>query len=595
MSNNNINIMDMFGNKNKSNFVIKEISLGDIINDKRNFYNTNEIEELKATIKAFGLQQNFTVCKMSDGKYKLISGHRRFKAISELVEEKEINITTVPCKIEDLTELEQYLLLIISNSTTRELTAYEKAMQVKEVRNIAEQMMQEQDNIKISVREFIKAALKMSDAEVARYEKINKSLTDEVKEEYEKGNISTDVAYQTSRLPEHKQQEVKEKIVEAAKEDKKVTSKDIEEIKKDINDIQEAKELADANEYMQNKKANSTEIVEWESEELHGLDYLDFLKELDEEEAVEELQVCKEIEYDINSENESKVNLDKNIECKECKFCRAESKNKFSGYICNHKRIIESADNYERKENQKMFTLDNSETKRFLGYGYSKSDLLLSGTLKWCPLKEENTSNLDTNIVIETKQDNKTKEFEELFQDSNVEELISEIQNELDSDNDIKCSECEFCIPHFKGSYICSHKDIKSNAEKYEKIQNKKIFSKNSMIASTKPKKPLEWCPLKNNLSNLDILTEHNIKIKPKYFTDVKNKLKTFEYRVNDRNYKVGDILNLQEYENDRYTGYVLQVEVTYILKDEYVNENYVIMSIYLIKSMFIDALRNSM
>lgn len=457
MSNNNINIMDMFGNKNKSNFVIKEISLGEIINDERNFYNTNEIEELKATIKAFGLQQNFTVCKMSDGKYKLISGHRRFKAISELVEEKEINLTTVPCKIEDLTELEQYLLLIISNSTTRELTAYEKAMQVKEVRNIAEQIMQEQDTIKISVREFIKAALKMSDAEVGRYEKINNNLTDDVKEEFEKGNISTDVAYQTSRLPKHKQQEVKEKIVEAEKEDKKITAKDVEEIKKDINDM-----------------------------------HLVIVEELDEE----ELQ-------SFYKEQEDYFNSDSDVQ--------------------------------------------------------------------------------------------EIKIFEELFQDADIETLTDEIQKEFDSDNDIKCSECEFCIPHFKGSYICSHKDIKSNAEKYEKIQNKKIFSKDSMIAGTKPKKPLEWCPLKNNLSNLDIPTEHNIKIKPKYFTDVKNKLKTFEYRVNDRDYKVGDILNLQEYENDRYTGYVLQVEVTYILKDEYVNENYVIMSIYLIKSMFIDALRNSM
>lgn len=287
MNNNNINIMDMFGaNKSKNDFVIKEIPLTDIINNDNNFYNTEEIKELKASIKAFKLQQNLTVCKMSNGKYKLISGHRRFKAILELVEEKELDWTTVPCRIENLTELEQDLLLIISNSTTRELTPFEKSMQVKEVRNIAEQMS-EKDDIKFSVREFIQTILKMSSGEVGRYETINNYLIDEVKEDFEKGNISTDVAYQTPRLPEHKQQEIKEKIVEAAKEDKKITAKDV-------------------------RTVELTEVIESAAMELQELeDELNELQDLELETTLKEIQK----EFDSEVEEETKLSkLDKGLE-----------------------------------------------------------------------------------------------------------------------------------------------------------------------------------------------------------------------------------------------------------------------------------------
>lgn len=159
----------------------------------------------------------------------------------------------------------------------------------------------------------------------------------------------------------------------------------------------------------------------------------------------------------------------------------------------------------------------------------------------------------------------------------------------------VKCVECEYKefmkINGGPNRYYCNHDDVWEERKEEDKMICRCERNSDKLTIKTSPK----WCPLKNNLSNLDIPTEHNIKIKPKYFTDVKTGLKTFEYRVNDRDYKVGDILNLQEFEDDRYTGYVLQVKVTYILKDEYVNDNFVIMSIKLVKSMFVDALRNSM
>lgn len=56
------------------------------------------------------------------------------------------------------------------------------------------------------------------------------------------------------------------------------------------------------------------------------------------------------------------------------------------------------------------------------------------------------------------------------------------------------------------------------------------------------------------------------LKILPKYFTDVATGKKKFEIRYNDRNFKVGDTLILGEYENGKYTGRKLRRRVNYIL-----------------------------
>ena len=73
----------------------------------------------------------------------------------------------------------------------------------------------------------------------------------------------------------------------------------------------------------------------------------------------------------------------------------------------------------------------------------------------------------------------------------------------------------------------------------------------------------------------------HELKIAPEYFEKVLSKKKTFEFRYNDRNYQVGDILKLKEYHNGDYTGRETSVQITYILQDfKGLQDNYVILSI---------------
>lgn len=65
-------------------------------------------------------------------------------------------------------------------------------------------------------------------------------------------------------------------------------------------------------------------------------------------------------------------------------------------------------------------------------------------------------------------------------------------------------------------------------------------------------------------------MAEHELRTWPEYFQAVRDGLKTFEVRKNDRFFQVGDILLLREYEPepDKYTGRQLKAIITYILDD---------------------------
>ena len=64
-------------------------------------------------------------------------------------------------------------------------------------------------------------------------------------------------------------------------------------------------------------------------------------------------------------------------------------------------------------------------------------------------------------------------------------------------------------------------------------------------------------------------MTIHVLKTWPVYYHDLLIGRKNFEVRLNDRNYQIGDVLDLQEYDpiKNSYTSRHLFRRVTYILK----------------------------
>lgn len=73
----------------------------------------------------------------------------------------------------------------------------------------------------------------------------------------------------------------------------------------------------------------------------------------------------------------------------------------------------------------------------------------------------------------------------------------------------------------------------------------------------------------------------HALKTYPEYFVDALAGNKNFEVRYKDRDFKVGDILALNEYDpvSQKFTGRSFITWISYILGDEkYCKEGYVIL-----------------
>lgn len=83
------------------------------------------------------------------------------------------------------------------------------------------------------------------------------------------------------------------------------------------------------------------------------------------------------------------------------------------------------------------------------------------------------------------------------------------------------------------------------------------------------------------------IMTEHKLKIKSEHFSAVINKTKTAEIRYNDRNYRVDDILILNEIDSlGNFTGKNCEVIVTHVLDDnQYLQTGYVMLSFHMLNS----------
>lgn len=73
-------------------------------------------------------------------------------------------------------------------------------------------------------------------------------------------------------------------------------------------------------------------------------------------------------------------------------------------------------------------------------------------------------------------------------------------------------------------------------------------------------------------------MATHNLKIDRRHFGPVKLGLKTAELRLNDRDYKVGDWLILNEYDNG-YTGQQVARKVVHVSDVESIAPGYVLLS----------------
>lgn len=74
----------------------------------------------------------------------------------------------------------------------------------------------------------------------------------------------------------------------------------------------------------------------------------------------------------------------------------------------------------------------------------------------------------------------------------------------------------------------------------------------------------------------------HKLKVWPEYFEALIDGTKTAEVRKDDRDYKVGDLLHLREWnpETESYTGREAAARVTHLVRGPHVPDGYVLLSL---------------
>ena len=95
-----------------------------------------------------------------------------------------------------------------------------------------------------------------------------------------------------------------------------------------------------------------------------------------------------------------------------------------------------------------------------------------------------------------------------------------------------------------------AEEQAKIDRETKKKLQEKEAKEKMAVLPSEMPKRV------------------HQIRVGKFFFNDAVTGIKPFTLRKNDRDYKVGDILEKMEFDDGKYTGRTLRQEVTYKLED---------------------------
>ena len=223
----------------KENFKIEYINIDRIRRNEKNFYEIVDIEALAEDIKLNGLNHNLVVRKLDNDMYELISGERRYTALSKLVNEGNKEFNLVPCKVIESNDIDSEIILIQANAQSRELTEVEKLTQVERLQELYKIKKKNGEKVPGKIRDIIANDLNLSATQVGRYERINNKLIPELKAVIEQGNLTIANASEFSSLSEENQRVILNLIDDKAN----MSKQEAIDLKNKLKKIEEEKEL----------------------------------------------------------------------------------------------------------------------------------------------------------------------------------------------------------------------------------------------------------------------------------------------------------------------------------------------------------------
>lgn len=198
------------GNMNTTyaRFRLQDIPIDKIYSNDKNFYPLTDIEQLANEIKLCGLMENLTVVKehCERGDYRLVSGERRWRALTYLVEHGEDKFKNVSAKVTRFdNQNEEELYLIVANSYRTK----DSATKMNEVKRMQELLQNAKNNgISIngydmqqeSIRSVMSKLLGMSETKIAELTVVINHLIDEFMTMLNDGTLGISVVYKIAGM-----------------------------------------------------------------------------------------------------------------------------------------------------------------------------------------------------------------------------------------------------------------------------------------------------------------------------------------------------------------------------------------------------------
>ena len=206
------------------------INYQEIEENPRNKMTMNDIDILANQIETSGLEQPIVVYQLSNGKYRILTGHRRFRAINQLIQQKKWpSDGLIECKVKNIDEIdlplnfeEKEMLEILVTNQYREKTEADTLFEYREWKTLIAKLRSngveymvvgtdsngEPINQQIKgtkTRDLIADNIGIGRTKVAQIEKIEKEGSKELIEALEQNQININVAAQVTDLPETEQ------------------------------------------------------------------------------------------------------------------------------------------------------------------------------------------------------------------------------------------------------------------------------------------------------------------------------------------------------------------------------------------------------
>lgn len=222
-------LLNQYSQELKEGLEIVKIPLDQIEENELNNYSIENIDELVDSIRTVGLKQNLDVMKIDDQHFKILTGHRRYKAL-QILSAEDSKYSMVPCTVTELNQVklpvsdeskEKYLIHI-TNSTQRDMTESDKYNQYQDLVSIYKEAQKNGFALSDKMRNLIAKDMKVSPAQVGKMDYIRNNGTDELKNRIQENEITIAAANEIAHHDKEVQATLKpkkERIIDTLDQD----------------------------------------------------------------------------------------------------------------------------------------------------------------------------------------------------------------------------------------------------------------------------------------------------------------------------------------------------------------------------------------